>query len=123
MKTSWLGEVPKLLTIQGRDGPIGLSKGGALAVLPRQPFGFTNDEVRITRMRDTARIIKELVTADGTCRDDKQQRQKPDKFLLTTFFGHGVRLYDHSEAGIADHVWALGEPLAPRPCASLSISL
>ena len=61
-------------------------------------------------MRDTARIIKEPVTTDGACRDDKQQCQKPNKIPLTTFFGHGVRLYDHTgEAGITDHVWELGE--------------
>ncbi len=110
MKTSWLGEVPELLTIQGCDGPIGLSKGRALAVLAGQPFGFTNNEVRISPMRDAARIIKELVTADVACRDDKQQRQKPNKSPLTTFFGHGVRLYDHArEAGIAHHGWGLGK--------------
>ena len=50
-------------------------------------------------MRDAARIIKEPVTTDGACRDDKQQYQKPNKLPLIAFFGHGVRLYDHTGGG------------------------
>jgi hypothetical protein len=86
--TSRLGEIPELLTIQGRDGPIGLSKGEALTVLTRWPLGLTNNEERITRVRHPTRTIKKLIPADRACCDDKQQDQKLDKLPLTTFLGH-----------------------------------